>query len=261
MIKLTRITSNVENAPKIFIISGGPGLSSFTMRDLDLLKRSFELIYLDFQGTNESEYLGEKSFADLTLAISQVVQRETGIKYILGHSFGGFFAADVMLRESLNGLVCIATPFTEAALSSAGENYAAYMTPELAEAEQIWSQDQDDKSLALWLSAYGVLYFTNLKGKELLLKDKTSASFFKDNRADASNMEALLESLNRIERPKVFICGKEDKLLPHEVLEKDAQLGKFEIFKVENASHFVTFDQPESVAWLIENKLLRPQGE
>jgi pimeloyl-ACP methyl ester carboxylesterase len=115
-----------------------------------------------------------------------------------------------------------------------------------------------------WPCGYLPMVFCILqtpKGKELLLKDKTSASFFKDNRADASNMEALLESLNRIERPKVFICGKEDKLLPHEVLEKDAQLGKFEIFKVENASHFVTFDQPESVAWLIENKLLRPQGE
>jgi hypothetical protein len=42
MIKLTRVQSEKQNAPKLFIISGGPGLSSNTLRDLDLLKRSFE---------------------------------------------------------------------------------------------------------------------------------------------------------------------------------------------------------------------------
>ncbi|MGE3610289.1 MAG: alpha/beta fold hydrolase [Bacteriovoracaceae bacterium] len=261
MIKLTRIASDVENAPKIFIVSGGPGLSSQTMRDLDILKRSFELIYLDFQGTNDSEYLGKKSFDELSQSISQVVKNESGRKYILGHSFGGIFAADVMLRETLDGLICIAAPFTERVLLAANDNYASYMTPELSKAEQLWSQEQDDKSMAKWLSEYGVLYFTNPKGKELLLQDKASASFFKDNRADAANKEDLLKSLSDVNKTKIFICGKEDKLLPSEILIKDAELGNFDVFEIEEASHFVTFDRPELVASLIENKLLRPEGE
>ena len=39
MIKLTRVASKISNAPKIFILSGGPGISSLTLRDLDLLKQ------------------------------------------------------------------------------------------------------------------------------------------------------------------------------------------------------------------------------
>jgi hypothetical protein len=64
MIKLTRVQSEKQNAPKLFI-AGGPGLSSNTLRDLDLLKRSFELVYVDIQGTNGSAYTGKKTFLEI----------------------------------------------------------------------------------------------------------------------------------------------------------------------------------------------------
>lgn len=256
MIKLTKVASLATNAPKIFIMAGGPGLSSLTLRDLDLLKGNFELIYVDLQGTNGSEYQGKKSFAEIATALANVIKNESGVKFSLGHSFGGFFAVDLFLREAVSGLVCISTPFSKASLSSANNNYAANETPALNEAESDWSQKQDDSSFAKWLSEYGVLYFTGPKGKELLLKDKVSASFFKDNRSDVLDKESMLESLNRIKGKKLFICGKDDKLLPPSVLKNDAQIGNFDFFEIENASHFVIVDQPEKVASLIENKLL-----
>lgn len=257
MIKLTKVSSLVTDAPKIFIIAGGPGLSSLTLRSLNLLKRHFELTYVDLQGTNNSEYQGKKSFVEVASALADVVQRESGVKFALGHSFGGFFAADLLLQKAVSGLVCLSTPFLKASLSSANDNYIANKTPALIEAEADWSQKQDDSSFAKWLSEYGVLYFTSPKGKELLLNDKVSASFFKDNRSDVLDKESMLDYLNKVKAKKIFICGRDDKLLPPNILKSDAQMGKFDFFEIENASHFVTVDQPEKVASLIENKLLR----
>lgn len=257
MIKLTRVSSAIANAPKIFILSGGPGLSSLTLRDLDLLSRRFELIYIDHQGTNGSVYLGPKTFSELSTALFEIIKNESGEKFILGHSYGGFFASEMMLRKAVSGLICISTPFSKDALLTANNNYTANMTSELSEAEVYWSENQDDKSFAKWLSEYGVLYFRNTKGKDILLVDKVSSSFFKDNRADVLDKESMLVSLGKIEGKKIFICGKDDRLLPSTILKGDAQLGKFDFFEIENASHFVTIDQPESIASLIENELLR----
>ena len=67
----------------------------------------------------------------------------------------------------------------------------------------------------------------------------------------------MLSSLAQIGSKKVFIAGKDDKLLPANILEKDSQLGKFDFNQIEDASHFVTIDQPVMVAKIIETKLLQ----
>lgn len=257
MIKLTRILSLADNAPKLFIIPGGPGLSSLTLRDLDLLKRNFELVYVDMQGTNGTEYQNKRTFAELSSVLAEAIKKESGPKYALGHSFGGFFASELLLREVVSGLICLSTPFSEVSLLAANENYEANKASGLAEAEFVWEHKQDDASFAKWLSEYGVLYFKSSKGKELVSTDKVSSQFFKDNRADVLDKEVMLESLLKIEGVKIFIAGQDDKLLPMNVLKNDSQRGGFQFFTVEDASHFVTVDQPEKVAGLIESQLLR----
>jgi len=257
MIKLTRIQSETQNAPRLFAIAGGPGLSSNTLRDLDLLKRSFELVYVDIQGTNGSAYTGKKTYLDIASSLADVVSKESGIKFALGHSFGGFLASELLIRGLVSGLVCISTPFTRGSLAAANDNYNLYKTVALTEAENEWSKNQDDSSFAKWLSEYGLLYFKSLRGREIILNDKVSSSFFKDNRSDVLDKEAMLSSLSRISGTKIFISGKEDKLLPVSVLENDSQFGKFDFHQIENASHFVTIDQPLMVAKIIETKLLK----
>ena len=84
-----------------------------------------------------------------------------------------------------------------------------------------------------------------------------SSRFFKDNRSDVLDKEAMLSSLSQTSGTKLFISGKEDKLLPVSVLENDSQVGKFDFHQIENASHFVTIDQPLMVAKIIETKLLQ----
>lgn len=147
----------------------------------------------------------------------------------------------------------MATPFTEESLATASENYATKKSHALSEAEQVWEVLQDNKSLNKWLLEYGELYFLNPEGKKLLLNDKSSADLFIANRSDAVGKEFMLPPLKENTTKKLFIAGKQDGMLPEAVLKKDADLGGFHFVSVNNASHFVTFDQPESVAGLIED--------
>jgi len=258
MIKLTRVASSATNAPKIFVIAGGPGLSSLTLRDLDLLKRKFELVYLDFQGTNNSEYLGKKSFSELCTLIGEAIKNESGKKYLLGHSYGGVLAAGILAQGfNADGLICIAAPFSKASLDAANVSYNENKTAILEGSRIYWEKMQDDNSFKIWLSDYGDLWFKSPKGKDLILADKVSSQFFLDNRSDISNQSSLIDSLAKTKTQKIFISGSEDKLLPPEVLKNDATNGGFEFFEIPEASHFVTVDQSEKIAGLIESLILR----
>lgn len=261
MIKLTRVPSNATTAPTIFLIPGGPGLSSLTLRSLDILSPSFNLLYVDFHGTNGNPYTGKKTFEELSSKLNKEIRSVSGKKFVLGHSYGGLFAAKAFVDGFADGLICVATPFSKNTLLNAGDNYRAHMTEALAKAESQWNESQDDKSFSKWVSEYGSLYFKKPEGKSLLLNDKVSAQFFLDNRSDISSIGSMLELIKKSKLPKIFIAGKEDKLLRSDVLKNDAIDGKFEFFEIEDASHFVNFDQPEKVAGLIENAIMRSQGE
>lgn len=256
MIKLTRVLSNKMTAPTMFLIPGGPGLSSLTLRSLDILSRSFNLVYVDFHGTNGNPYTGKKTFEELSSELSNEIQGVSGQKIILGHSYGGLFAAKAFVEGFVDGLICVATPFSKNTLLKAGNNYRAHMTDDLVKAEAQWNECQDDNSFAKWVSEYGSLYFKNPEGRSLLLSDKVSAQFFLDNRSDAQSLESLLTLLAETCGKKIFISGDDDRLLLSENLKQDSILGEFEFFKIQNASHFVAFDQPERVANLIEEKFL-----
>lgn len=253
MIQITKIKSNIENAPNLILIPGGPGLSSLTLRSMDILSRSFHLFYVDFPGTNDNPYSGKKSFDELSSELSKEIQVIEGPKFVIGHSYGGFFAADLSLKIKLDGIVCVATPFSEKSLITASENYTAKKSQALSDAEDEWEKLQADKSLAKWLSEYGELYFIKPEGRDLLLKDKVSARFFMANRSGAIQKESILPLLKQNGTKKLFVAGKRDGLLPEAILKEDAISGGFSFISVNNASHFVTFDQPESVAGLIED--------
>lgn len=254
IIKTTYINSDKPTAPSLILIPGGPGLSSLTLRSLDSLSSSFNLIYVDFPGCNDNPYTKDHSFDELSNGLMKVVNivKKTDSKvFILGHSFGGFFAADIALKAEIEGIICIATPFSNNSLHNANDNYNEYksQSPSLAlvVAEGAWLERQDDESLAKWFSEYGPLYFKNEKEKELVLKDKVSAKFFIHNRSDVIIGENLLSKICDLNIKKVFIAGTEDGLVDLEILKVDAQRGKFEFHAAQNASHFVMMDEREEV--------------
>lgn len=262
MIKLfTNHSSKVKDS-SLFVIPGGPGLSSKTLKDLDLLSECFNLVYMDFGGVGESIYSGRQTFEEITSHFSKSIEScKSKHNYILGHSFGGILAANIFLNINVDGLVCISTPFSKISLENANKNYKKNMNPELTSAHEEWIKNQDDASYAKWLSNYGKMYFVNPEGGKLILQDKVSARYFKDNRSDASNKEYLLSKLKDNKKQKIFICGDEDQLISSECYMNDSNLGGFDFVSIEKASHFVSFDQPLKLKTIIEEKLINNKGK
>lgn len=256
MIKLTKIPcTNNPKAKNLVLIPGGPGLSSQTLRSLDLLSRNFHLHYVDFPGTNGNPYGKKYSFEELCDGLQKAIRSIDGKTIVMGHSFGGFYAAYTALWSDAEGLICISAPFSQKSLSVANEQYALKMTSDLKEAESAWEKTPNDSTFKKWLSSYGELYFSKEnfdRGRDLILSDSTCFQSFLDNREDVSQMELLLSKTSNNPIKKLFIAGEADALLPVETLKEEASRGGFSFEAVPNASHFVMFDQPESVAGLIE---------
>ena len=256
MIKFTKVASTNRSAPMLLLIPGGPGLSSLTLRSLDILKRSFELQYVDFPGTNGVPYERDRTFKELGAELAAEVARLGRPVFALGHSFGGIFAADLALRSSsVRGIACVATPLSMRSLEAAGPRFQESKSPALVAAEERFYSNPSDETFAEWLAEYEGLYFssaTRAAGRELLRRDPSSAKFFQNNRKDAVLMEPLLTKLASWDGKKLFIAGGQDGLLVSSILKYDAATAQAKFIEIPEGNHFVTFDQPESVARAIE---------
>lgn len=255
LLKLTHLKSSSETDDYLVLIPGGPGISSLTLRSLDHLKSSFHLIYLDFQGTNDTAFDPDLIFDDLVNIIANTLITKIPLEaniYLIGHSYGGLIATAVGLQIKVKGLFCLSTPFSTESFNAASINYKLKLTPSLSEAEDKWNLEKTNKLFKDWLAEYGELYFLKKGGKELILNDKASALFFMSKRPNISYFENILSKIAKLPITKIFIAGKQDSLLPHEQLIKDSQKGQFQFYIIEDSSHFLTHDQPEEVANLIE---------
>ncbi|HAZ11548.1 MAG: hypothetical protein A2X86_22480 [Bdellovibrionales bacterium GWA2_49_15] len=262
MIKLTQI-QGPPTSPTLVLIPGGPGISSLSIRAMDILSRSFKLVYVDFPGTNGNPYDKDRSFDELASDLHQIIKDIPGKVITVGHSHGGFFAAEAALSAlNISGVVCISTPFTEQCFQAVAENFEDKKTPALIAAEKSWDAHPSDKTFALWLAEYGELYFSPDKlsrGRELLANDPCSHKAFLHNQHDVKLMGALLDEFALWQGQKLFLS--EDKgMIPTHALKKDSDIGGFSFEVIQGSSHFVMFDRPEAVARSIENKFAINKG-
>ncbi|MGE3609118.1 MAG: alpha/beta fold hydrolase [Bacteriovoracaceae bacterium] len=260
MIALTKVPAEKSTDINLFLIPGGPGLSSRTIRCLDLLSKAFNLYYIDFPGTNLNPYYGKQSFQSISDSLAEVIQKIDGVNVVVGHSFGGLFACDLSCRIDLRRLICLATPMSNKTLESANFNYSTAALPLLKEKEELWKRNPSDETFKAWLSEYSYLYFTEekiLEGHNILKNDLSSAQFFLDNRSDLNNYFSIFNQSKNKFREKILIAGEKDRLLPVLDLEADAIANNFSFKMVDNAGHFMMIDQPAEVATIISNFILK----
>jgi pimeloyl-ACP methyl ester carboxylesterase len=229
------------------------------------LRRSFSLHFVDFQGTGGLPYERDVSFEVLAQKLTREVASLGAEVYILGHSFGGFYAARVALdAPNVKGLVCIDVPFTVRSLQGAGRAYDAVKDPTLKDAELAYLGMPSDLNFARWLSEYGELYFHPSKieaGRKMLLADEMSAKLFTACRGDAPRLAPILTELSHWRAKRLFIAPEGDVLLSRSHLQAEVEEAGFDYRVVKDAHHFVMFDQPEAVARLIEESFAPEQSK
>jgi pimeloyl-ACP methyl ester carboxylesterase len=178
---------------------------------------------------------------------------------LCGHSFGGILAGDMALRsDGVKALICMATPFSNRAWKGVGDQYNRNATPALDRASELFEREPNDTTFRNWIANYGVLYFapTNVgRGKEMLLNCQTNLRAFEDSGAEASQKEYVLKNLNKLSIPRLFIAGKVDQLVTVESARAEAEVGGFDFVEIENAGHFMMFDEPLKTANVIKKFL------
>ena len=258
------VSRDAELQPVICFIPGGPGLSSDTLRSMDILSRSFDLAYVDLPGTGGLERVASPTFENVAESVEEELSGLNRRLVLCGHSFGALLAAEIASKKRLSicALVAIAAPFSKQAYTVACRQYETFMTPRLTAAQEHWKSESNAESLADYLAAYGVLYFspsTVDRGVEMLRRDRVSPETFRNLLPVLSAPEIgydLASTMRASRIPKYMLAGELDLMLPPDALVAEASdLGC--VFRlVLGAGHFITFDQPEAVAGIIEEYFL-----
>lgn len=242
-------------------IPGGPGLSSATLRSMDILRRSFDLAYVDPPGTGGLPVPQKPTFERVIHAIEAELIMLRRPMVLCGHSFGGLYATLLAHRGKLNlkGLVAMDTPLSAESFSVAGAQYAQYLTPELRQAQDEWERSPSRDTYLKWVGSYGLLFFlegANEQGRAFLGQDQVSYEVALESERSGLPKMDFIECLRLAKVPKFMFAGSHDHLLPPQALERDAHRAGFEFGEVKNAGHFITFDQPEVVAGMIEDRFI-----
>lgn len=243
---------------RLCLIPGGPGLSSKTLDSLNLLSRSFNLTFIDPPGTGSSPSLPDQSFSS---HVEQITARlsDAGPVILLGHSFGGLYATAVASKadDKVRGLILLGTPLTPESFAHAGASYEKNAGAEARQAEQDFSASPSDTNFSRWIASYGNLYFSPAnveRGREMLLSDRASSSVFTGIRTSQILREIdFPQTLRGLRCRKLLLAGERDILLPDLVLAADAEKSNADFSVIRDAGHFMGFDQPETVARVIEN--------
>lgn len=257
------VQSNAPGAnkrPLVCFIPGGPGLSSSSLRSMDVLSRTFDLVYIDPPGTGGSA-ADSPTFNGVWVSVRDSLKAFGRPLILCGHSFGGIYSVVLANDSQLNvvGLTIIATPLSIAAYKTATDGYNRGRSEALKAAEERYDREQTDENYAELLAAYGPMYFSAqnvAKGSEILRADKVSAKSFENILPALSRNSENIDFVGLLKKvvfPKLFIAGAEEVIFTPAALASDAMGADCRFEVIQQASHFVTFDQPEAVAGLIES--------
>lgn len=262
--KATYISGPI-GAPTIYVFPGGPGLSSKTLRSLDPLSRSFGLSYLDYQGTDGTEYDSKLSTLDVAHRLADLINGDNATsRILLGHSAGGIIAGlAAPLVQKLSGVALLSVPLSNDSFNAVGQNYQLSKAAK-SDAAKAYEQSPTLDTFRNWVASYGDLYFmpANVaRGAAMLQADPSSFPFFYSHNVELRDAALVArEQLASVSaRAPILYIADTMGFLPVAEQRRDSDSIGADFKEVPDASHFVSFDQPESVARLVELKFATQQ--
>ena len=260
--QITQIRSASKEAgsrPTLCFLPGGPGLSSAVLRSMDLLSRSFHIAYIDPPGTGGTPELTDPTLEAMISSLTELLESLRSPLILCGHSFGALYAAELsrVRHLDLRGLVFLAPAFFPKTMQAAAEAFRVEKPAELKNAELRWKKEKSNEAFKQWLGAYGPFFFLKHNEKalrQIIENDAVSANTFLKVRHNWKLDISFWEYLRSLKLPKLVITGKEDRLYHSNVIEAEAKEIGCEFIEIKNAGHFLTFDQPQAVAEVIETK-------
>jgi pimeloyl-ACP methyl ester carboxylesterase len=236
----------------IVALPGGPGLGADTLAGLEELANSFNVFLVDPPGTGGKKLVERPTYDDLLYENWLEVCSVQGSKILVGHSFGGIQAVDIFLKDptQFSAIILVAAPFSPETFAGMDKQYQKLITPGLKASEDNFYKNPTDENYANWFSKYCSLCFidSNIdRGARLFRSDNISGESFMGASDEMTKRYDELVKMKNYEVPKLFISGEKDLLVLPELSKKDAEAGGFKFEIIDNAGHFVFFDQPLKV--------------
>ncbi|MCM2349723.1 MAG: alpha/beta hydrolase [Bacteriovoracaceae bacterium] len=251
-------------APNILLIPGGPGLGSDSFEAFSSCFKNINVYFFHPTGTTCEDSTEISSYNDQLLELSKEIKK-LGTVYLCGHSFGGIQAVDIALRlpALIKGVICLASPFSENAFKELSINFNREKTSEQVMMSEIFEKNPTNENYQKWFATYSNIYFSKSKieaGRKLLLEGRVNVKNYLGATNEASRKAHLLNEIQTSRVKKLFIAGNEDHLLPPHILKSDSDSGSFVFKTIDNAGHFVHFEEPEKTAKIVEDFILN-EGE
>lgn len=251
-------------APNILLIPGGPGLGSLSFKAFASCFKNINVYFYHPTGTIGEDSTELSSYDDQLQELSEEIEKLEAV-YLCGHSFGGIQAVDIALRlpAQIKGVICLASPFSENAFKELSVNFNREKTSEQVMMGEIFKDSPTNENYQKWFAAYAHIYFSESKieeGRKLLLEGKVNVKNYLGATNEASRKAHLLNEIKSSQMKKLFIAGNEDHLLPPHIFKSDSDSGSFIFKTIDNAGHFVHFEEPEKTAKIVEDFIFN-EGE
>lgn len=257
-VRLTRFSGSSPEAPQrpiIVLIPGGPGLSSHTLGPAGEIQKHFDVVLIDPPGTAGLGDPELHTFEDTVGSIAGELAKISRPLVVSGHSFGGFYAAQLCFDPNLNvvGFVAQSTVLTPNSVYAAMAAFEKGKTEAVANAEKNFGAAPTNENLIDWLVALTPVYFSESfrsSGPAFLRAERPSAKAYAQVMPYivGTELPRLTPRLRFLDVKKILVHGDCDPICPTAVMESDAlAIGAVHQI-IPGAGHFIGFENPAAVA-------------
>jgi pimeloyl-ACP methyl ester carboxylesterase len=252
---------NINSTLNLVFIAGGPGLSTDSFKELLPLKDKYSLFFLSPMGTT-TPLVKKPTYSNLITEIKSEIEKLENV-ILCGHSFGGIQAIDIasLDLDNIKGLIAIGSPVSKNAFSILNTNFDKEVHHK--EISNKFESEPTDQAYKDWFFAYRNFYFNPSQSDELIsiiTNDSVCVESYSEAIVESATKSDLLNKINEINIPKLFISGSIDKVMPPISAKHEADTGGFELKIIEDAGHFVHFERPKETISIID-EFLSIRGE
>ena len=251
----------------------GLGSTSAAFQKLEALTASYaKTVVIDLPGYGKSEAgtfeAGMKNYAAL---IADFVRSRNYKNVVLaGHSMGGQIAMTAALDQQnatwLKGLFLMAPAGVETFSDSDRQWFSTYVTPEIM---AMVSDDQLKRNFDVNFATGKLPEDAVFMYEERLNLKNDKAGYEAYLNTVAANVQAMLNEpvaakIAEISQPVLMVYGKQDYLIPNKLLHPELTMedlktsisfshSQSKFITVDNAGHFLVWEQPEKINALIKS--------